>query len=103
MADEAIDQADEAIDGPGVEAWFADNVPGVEPPLAFERISGGRSNLTYGVQRRGRRALGAAAAAAGQAARLGSRHGPRAPDHLRPAEGPTCRCRPWSASARTTP
>ncbi|MGH2925604.1 MAG: phosphotransferase family protein [Solirubrobacterales bacterium] len=50
MADEAIDQADEAIDGPGVEAWFADNVPGAQAPLAFERISGGRSNLTYGVR-----------------------------------------------------
>jgi aminoglycoside phosphotransferase (APT) family kinase protein len=33
----------------GVEAWFAANVEGVELPLAFERISGGRSNLTYGV------------------------------------------------------
>ncbi len=42
MADEAIDQA-------SLEAWFAREVDGAEPPLEFERISGGRSNLTYGV------------------------------------------------------
>ena len=49
--DEAIDQpSDEAIDRPKLEAWFQENVPGVEPPLTFERISGGRSNLTYGVR-----------------------------------------------------
>ena len=37
---------------PGIEpdattAWFAANVPGVRPPLAFHLIPGGRSNLTY--------------------------------------------------------
>jgi aminoglycoside phosphotransferase (APT) family kinase protein len=42
MTDEAIDQA-------SLEAWFAREVDGTEPPLDFERISGGRSNLTYGV------------------------------------------------------
>jgi len=40
---------DEAIDRPSLEAWFADRVAGAEPPLSFERISGGRSNLTYAV------------------------------------------------------
>jgi aminoglycoside phosphotransferase (APT) family kinase protein len=40
---------DEAIDQPNLEAWFRENVPGASPPLAFERISGGHSNLTYGV------------------------------------------------------
>jgi aminoglycoside phosphotransferase (APT) family kinase protein len=40
---------DEAIDQPSLEAWFASSVPGAEPPLSFERISGGRSNLTYAV------------------------------------------------------
>ena len=30
-------------------AWFEANVEGAQPPLAFERISGGRSNLTFGV------------------------------------------------------
>jgi aminoglycoside phosphotransferase (APT) family kinase protein len=42
MADEAIDQA-------SLEDWFAREVDGAQPPLEFERISGGRSNLTYGV------------------------------------------------------
>jgi aminoglycoside phosphotransferase (APT) family kinase protein len=41
--------ADEAIDQPNLEAWFAQHVPGATPPLAFERISGGHSNLTYAV------------------------------------------------------
>ncbi len=48
MADEAIDR-DEGIDRPRMETWFAENIPRAEPPLAFERISGGRSNLTYAV------------------------------------------------------
>jgi aminoglycoside phosphotransferase (APT) family kinase protein len=42
MADEAIDQA-------SLEDWFSHEVDGAQPPLEFERISGGRSNLTYGV------------------------------------------------------
>jgi aminoglycoside phosphotransferase (APT) family kinase protein len=41
--------ADEAIDQPKLGDWFAREVDGAEPPLDFERISGGRSNLTYGV------------------------------------------------------
>jgi aminoglycoside phosphotransferase (APT) family kinase protein len=41
--------SDEAIDRPKVEEWFAREVPGAQPPLEFDRISGGRSNLTYGV------------------------------------------------------
>ena len=43
------DRAPDGIDAEGVEAWFAANVPGATPPLSFERISGGRSNITYGV------------------------------------------------------
>jgi aminoglycoside phosphotransferase (APT) family kinase protein len=39
----------DGIDRAGVEAWFEANVPDVRPPLAFEKISGGRSNLTYSV------------------------------------------------------
>ena len=46
MGDEATGTPD-GIDGARVEAWFAENVPGVEPPLSFERIAGGHSNLTY--------------------------------------------------------
>src|SRR3954452_15447607 len=37
------------IDVPGVTSWFEANVPGARPPLSFELIAGGRSNLTYGV------------------------------------------------------
>ncbi|MGH9090391.1 MAG: phosphotransferase family protein [Acidimicrobiales bacterium] len=32
-----------------VTAWFAEHVPGTEPPLAFTLVAGGRSNLTYRV------------------------------------------------------
>jgi aminoglycoside phosphotransferase (APT) family kinase protein len=39
----------EGIDREPVEGWFKANVDGAQPPLAFDRISGGRSNLTYGV------------------------------------------------------
>ena len=39
----------EGIEGPGVEAWFVEHAPAAEPPLAFERIAGGLSNLTYRV------------------------------------------------------
>ncbi len=38
--------ADEAIDQPNLEAWFSEHIRGAAPPLSFERISGGRSNLT---------------------------------------------------------
>jgi aminoglycoside phosphotransferase (APT) family kinase protein len=44
-AAEAID----GIDRGGVEDWFRANVAGAEPPLEFELIAGGRSNLTYRV------------------------------------------------------
>ena len=54
MGDEATGTADgstqpEGINRAGVEGWFAEHVPTAEPPLSFERISGGHSNLTYGV------------------------------------------------------
>ena len=56
MGDEATGTADgtaeapQGIDRVGVEAWFAEHIPGVEAPLTFERIAGGHSNLTYGVR-----------------------------------------------------
>ncbi len=56
MGDEATGTADgtaeapQGIDRGGVEAWFAEHVPGVQLPLSFDRISGGHSNLTYGVR-----------------------------------------------------
>jgi aminoglycoside phosphotransferase (APT) family kinase protein len=46
----AATDAPEGIDRAGVEGWFAANVPEARPPLSFERISGGRSNLTFGVR-----------------------------------------------------
>jgi aminoglycoside phosphotransferase (APT) family kinase protein len=54
MADEATEQdgtvaAPDGIDAKAVEAWFGENVAGVDFPLGFERIAGGHSNLTYGV------------------------------------------------------
>jgi aminoglycoside phosphotransferase (APT) family kinase protein len=30
-----------------VEAWFRDHVPGVRPPLRYDRVTGGHSCLTY--------------------------------------------------------
>jgi aminoglycoside phosphotransferase (APT) family kinase protein len=56
MGDEATDTADgtaeapQGIDRGGVEAWFAEHVPSAQLPLSFDRISGGHSNLTYGVR-----------------------------------------------------
>jgi aminoglycoside phosphotransferase (APT) family kinase protein len=56
MGDEATGTADgaaeapEGIDRAGVEAWFGEHIPSAEQPLTFERISGGHSNLTYGVR-----------------------------------------------------
>jgi aminoglycoside phosphotransferase (APT) family kinase protein len=43
-------EAPQGIDRAGVEAWFGQHVAGVRLPLSFERISGGHSNLTYGVR-----------------------------------------------------
>ena len=39
-----------ASTGERVEAWFRDSVDGAVPPLRYERITGGRSNLTFRVQ-----------------------------------------------------
>jgi aminoglycoside phosphotransferase (APT) family kinase protein len=55
MGDEATGRADgsaagaDGIERAGVEAWFARHAPEAELPLAFERIAGGLSNLTYRV------------------------------------------------------
>ena len=40
----------EGIDVPAVTKWFVDNVPDTTPPVSFELIAGGRSNLTYRVE-----------------------------------------------------
>jgi aminoglycoside phosphotransferase (APT) family kinase protein len=55
MDDEATGRSDgsaaaaEGIEEAGLEAWFAEHAPEARPPLAFERIAGGLSNLTYRV------------------------------------------------------
>ncbi len=48
-SDSGVAGAPEGIDRDGVESWFALNVPSADPPLSFERIAGGHSNLTYRV------------------------------------------------------
>jgi aminoglycoside phosphotransferase (APT) family kinase protein len=55
MGDEATGRGDgpaavsEGIDAGGLEQWFSEHVPEAEPPLSYERIAGGLSNLTYRV------------------------------------------------------
>jgi aminoglycoside phosphotransferase (APT) family kinase protein len=38
------------IDSGRVSAWFLQNIPGVVLPLEFDRVAGGRSNLTFEVR-----------------------------------------------------
>jgi aminoglycoside phosphotransferase (APT) family kinase protein len=71
MGDEATGTPD-GIDRANLESWFGENVPGAEPPLAFERISGGHSNLTYRVTDAGRRRWALRRPPLGR--RLGSAH-----------------------------
>jgi aminoglycoside phosphotransferase (APT) family kinase protein len=62
----------EGIDRVGVEGWFEQHVEGAEPPLSFARISGGHSNLTYGVTDAGGRRWALRRPPLGK--RLGSAH-----------------------------
>jgi aminoglycoside phosphotransferase (APT) family kinase protein len=39
----------EGIDVSNVTSWFEDHVPGATPPLSFQLIAGGHSNLTFAV------------------------------------------------------
>jgi aminoglycoside phosphotransferase (APT) family kinase protein len=50
QANETTADAPDGINRAGVEGWFEARVPGVELPLSFDRISGGRSNMTFGVR-----------------------------------------------------
>jgi aminoglycoside phosphotransferase (APT) family kinase protein len=43
-------QAPDGIDKESLESWFEAEIPGTRIPLRFERIAGGRSNLTYEVR-----------------------------------------------------
>ena len=45
MSDSAIEGIDEA----GIASWFATQIPGAVPPLRYELIAGGHSNLTFKV------------------------------------------------------
>jgi aminoglycoside phosphotransferase (APT) family kinase protein len=49
MPDTTADAAPKGIDAARVTEWFHAHAPGAEPPLGFELIAGGRSNLTYRV------------------------------------------------------
>jgi aminoglycoside phosphotransferase (APT) family kinase protein len=40
----------QGIDRDGVTKWFAEHVPDARPPLSFELITGGHSNLTFRVE-----------------------------------------------------
>ena len=49
-SDAAGPEAPEGIDRERLEKWFGSHVDGASPPLSFERLPGGRSNLTYAVR-----------------------------------------------------
>jgi aminoglycoside phosphotransferase (APT) family kinase protein len=93
MGDEATRPADgiaaapEGIERAGVEGWFAEHVEGVELPLAFERISGGHSNLTYRVSDAGGRRWALRRPPLGK--RLGSAHDMGREHKVVSALGPT--------------
>jgi len=57
MSPQAHDGPPVGIDPGPVTGWFLEHVPGVEPPLSFSLIAGGRSNLTYRVEDRTGRAF----------------------------------------------
>jgi aminoglycoside phosphotransferase (APT) family kinase protein len=93
MGDEATRPADgiaaapEGIERAGIEGWFAEHVEGVEPPLDFERISGGHSNLTYRVSDAGGRRWALRRPPLGK--RLGSAHDMGREHKVVSALGPT--------------
>src|SRR5205807_2986635 len=68
----ASGQIPEGVDRERVESWFEASVPEVELPLSFERIAGGRSNLTYEVRDRAGRGFALRRPPLGK--RLGSAH-----------------------------
>ena len=46
---DAGNTSEDGLDRERLEGWFREAVPGAVPPLRYERIAGGRSNLTYRV------------------------------------------------------
>jgi aminoglycoside phosphotransferase (APT) family kinase protein len=93
MGDEATGSGDgsaavpEGIDRDGVEAWFALNVPSASPPLSFERIAGGHSNLTFRVSDAGGHSWALRRPPLGK--RLGSAHDMSREHKVVAALGPT--------------
>ncbi|MDP6377907.1 MAG: phosphotransferase family protein [Pseudomonadales bacterium] len=47
MTDHDEGTGPEGYDVAAVEAWIADNIPALKPPLIWRRLLGGHSNLTY--------------------------------------------------------
>jgi aminoglycoside phosphotransferase (APT) family kinase protein len=62
----------EGIDSGEIEKWFEANVSSADPPLRFQKISGGHSNLTYEVADSNRRRWALRRPPLGK--RLGSAH-----------------------------
>src|ERR1700754_1027383 len=107
MGDEATGHGDgsaavpDGIDAAGLERWFGENVPEAELPLAFERIAGGLSNLTYRVgdaadPRRGARPPPPSAGGSAPPTTWAA-----SPASSPPSVPPTCRWRRCGGSART--
>ena len=97
-----LDRVLEGLDLDAVGRWLEDNVDGAVGPFDATLIGGGRSNLTFAVDRRRRPAVRRAPPAARPRAGDGPRHGPRAPHHRRPRPDRRARCRRRSACAPTT-
>ena len=92
MSDEATGPtgsatAPEGIDAAGLEGWFGEHVPAAEAPLAFDRIAGGHSNLTYRVRDGGGRSWALRRPPLGK--RLGSAHDMSREHKVVSALGPT--------------
>ncbi len=49
MTETTAEQTPDGIDDDGVTSWFEQHVTGVAPPLRFDLIAGGHSNLTFSV------------------------------------------------------
>jgi aminoglycoside phosphotransferase (APT) family kinase protein len=93
MGDEATGSGDGAVKAPdgidtdGVEAWFARHGPSASPPLSFERIAGGHSNLTFRVRDSGANSWALRRPPLGK--RLGSAHDMAREHKVVSALGPT--------------
>jgi aminoglycoside phosphotransferase (APT) family kinase protein len=93
MGDEATGRGDgsatapDGIDAEALPEWFSEHVAGAEPPLTYERIAGGLSNLTYRVSDRSGRRWALRRPPLGK--RLGSAHDMGREHRVVSALGPT--------------